>query len=70
MKAAWTEILKYREKYTESFDFRFLCHAEEMPEEKINDILGENSKLIYFLPNEKYVESLFMSATLQTLSKI
>jgi hypothetical protein len=70
VKTAWTKIMKYREQYAESFAFRFLCHAEEMPQEKIDLILGDESKLIYFLPNEKYVESLFMSATLQTLAKI
>ena len=70
LKSSWQLIMKYREKYADSFDFRFLCHAEEMPEEKINKILGEESQLIYFLPNEKYVESLFMSASLQTLAKI
>jgi hypothetical protein len=70
VRGAWKKIMKYREKYAESFDFRFLCHAEEMPQDKIDEILGEESKLIYFLPNEKYVESLFMSATLQTLAKI
>jgi hypothetical protein len=71
LNAAWQDIMKYREEFGDLFDFRFLCHATEMPKEKIEEILSPRSaKLIYFLPHEKYVESLFMTSALQTLGKI
>lgn len=70
VKKAWQSILVLREKFPDLFEFRFLCHAEEMGDERINEIMQGTSKLIYFLPNEKYAESLFISATLQTLAKI
>ena len=71
LKEAWDIIMKYREEFGDIFDFRFLCHATEMPQEKIDEIFEPaTAKLIYFLPNEKYVESLFMASSLQTLANI
>ena len=66
----WEYIMRVRDHHPEIFDFRFLCHAQDLPEDKIREIMTpRTAKLIYFLPNEKYVESLFISSTLQTLSK-
>jgi hypothetical protein len=31
--AAWDYIKKVRDKYPKVFDFRFLCHANALPEE-------------------------------------
>lgn len=71
LKEAWDSIMKYREEFGDLFDFRFLCHATEMPQEKIDEIFDlKTAKLIYFLPNEKYVESLFMTSSLQTIGNI
>lgn len=70
VKKAWSTILGLRERFPDLFEFRFLCHAEEMGDERIHEIMQGTSKLIYFLPNEKYAESLFITATLQTLAKI
>ena len=68
---AWVQIMKYREDYGDIFDFRFLCHSQELPEEKINEIFSpEKAKLIYFIPSEKHPESLFMASALSTLVKI
>lgn len=71
LKESWKNIMKYREQFADLFDFRFLCHATEMPQEKIDEIFNvKTAKLIFFLPNEKYVESLFITSALQTLGNI
>ena len=68
--AAWDYIKVVREKYPQIFDFRFLCHANALPDDQIKEITSmETAKLIYFMPSDKYVESLFITSALQTLSK-
>lgn len=70
LKSSWARIMKEQDRYPEVFDFRFLCHATELPENKIREIMNEkSSRLIFFLPNEKYVESLFITSALQTFAK-
>jgi hypothetical protein len=71
LKTSWELILKYREEFGDLFDFRFLCHAQELPKEKIDTLLNpKTAKLIEFIPSQKYPTCLFMMGTLQTLAKI
>ena len=71
LKSSWQQILKHREEYNDLFDFRFLCHAQELPQEKIDSLLNASqSKLIGFIPSPKYPSCLFMMGALQTLAKI
>lgn len=68
---SWDLILKLREQYSDFFDFRFLCHAQELPREKIETLLDPKiAKLISFIPSPKYPDCLFMMGTIQTLAKI
>jgi hypothetical protein len=71
LKDSWDLILGLREEYSTLFDFRFLCHAQELPKEKIDQLLNpKTAQLISFIPSPKYPACLFMMGTIQTLAKI
>ena len=68
--AWWGKIVLLRDRFPEVFDFRFLCHGNSLPEEKIIEMTDINkARLTYYLVDEQHVESLTMPSILQTFSK-
>lgn len=71
LKATWDQIMKSRELHPDLLDFRYLCHSQELPATRIEEIFNpKTSRLIYFIANTTKPECLFMCSSLSTLSTI